>query len=60
MAVRRGELALPQVVADLQARTAALERAVADSTLPETADGAAVDAYLARAYEQTWARQPES
>jgi uncharacterized protein len=54
MAVRRGELPLDRVVADLRERTAELEDAVVRSQLPEEADRAAVDAFLVRAYREAW------
>ena len=54
MAVRRGELPLTHIVADLEARTRELEQAVADADLPEAADAATIDAYLVRAYERAW------
>lgn len=55
MAVRRGELPLEQVVADLRERTNELEQAVVRSRLPEEPDRPAVDAFLIRAYQQAWA-----
>jgi predicted nucleotidyltransferase len=56
MAVRRGELPLEDVVADLREKTGELEQAVLRSSLPEEADRAAVDLFLISAYEQSWAR----
>lgn len=54
MAVRRGELPLAQVVADLHAKSSELEQAVLASALPETADAEAIDAFLIRAHLQAW------
>jgi hypothetical protein len=57
-AVRRGELPLEQVIADLRQRTAELEEAVMRAQLPDEADHAAVDAFLIRAYEESWSVEP--
>jgi predicted nucleotidyltransferase len=55
MAVRRGELPLAQVVADMATKASELEQAVLAATdLPEEADRDAIDAFLVRAYEQSW------
>jgi len=54
MAVRRGELPLEQVVADLRGRTAELEDAVIRSPIRDEADRSAVDAFLIRAYREAW------
>lgn len=54
MAVRRGELPLPQVVADLQAKSSELGQAVMTSDLQEEADRNAIDEFLVRAYERAW------
>jgi uncharacterized protein len=54
MAVRRGEPALPEVVAALAERTSDLEQAVLASDLPDEADRAAIDAFLIRAYRAAW------
>ncbi len=54
MAVRRGELPLPQVVADLHAKGSELEQAVLATDLPEAADRSTIDGFLVRAYERAW------
>ena len=54
MAVRRGELPLAEVVAELHARTAELEQALLASSLPDEADRDAIDAFLVRAHEEAW------
>jgi predicted nucleotidyltransferase len=54
MSVRRGELPLPRVVADLHEKTSELEQAVLAADLPESADRDAIDAFLVRAYETAW------
>jgi predicted nucleotidyltransferase len=55
MAVRRGELPLAQVVADLAEKASELEQAVlASADLRDEADREAIDAFLVHAYEQTW------
>lgn len=54
MTVRRGELPLPQVVADLHAKSSELEQAVLAAELPEAADRRAIDGFLVRAYERAW------
>jgi uncharacterized protein len=54
MAVRRGELPLAQVVADLSAKAGELEQRILRSSLPENGDQAAVDAFLVRAYGSAW------
>jgi predicted nucleotidyltransferase len=54
MAVRRGELPLAQVIADLHAKTSELEQALLAADIPEEADRRAVDAFLIRAYETAW------
>ncbi|HEX7299223.1 MAG TPA: nucleotidyltransferase domain-containing protein [Solirubrobacteraceae bacterium] len=54
MAVRRGELPLSQVVADLHAKSSELEQALLAVDLPEAADHSAIDRFLVRAYERAW------
>jgi predicted nucleotidyltransferase len=54
MAVRRGELPLERVVTDLREKTAELEDAVLQSSLRDEADRDAVDAFLLRAYAESW------
>jgi len=55
MDVRRGEVPLPDVLTDLHAAVAALEELAVTADVPESADVAAVDAFLVRAYERAWA-----
>ena len=55
MAVRRGEVPLADVLADLEDAVAGLERLAATADVPAQADAAAVDAFLVRAYERAWA-----
>jgi predicted nucleotidyltransferase len=54
MSVRRGELPLVQVLADLDEKTGELEQAVRAADLPADPDRDAIDAYLVAAYERTW------
>jgi uncharacterized protein len=54
MAVRRGEVALDDVLAQLHDASARLERAVLTSDLPDDADHKAIDAFLVSAYERAW------
>lgn len=54
MEVRRGEVALADVLAELDEGTALLERSVHSSELPDEADHAAIDDFLIRAYRQAW------
>jgi predicted nucleotidyltransferase len=54
MSVRRGELPLPQVLADLEEKTNELEQAVHAADLPADPDRNAIDGYLVRAYESAW------
>jgi predicted nucleotidyltransferase len=54
MAVRRGELPLPEVVADLDAKSNELEQAVLAADLPEAADRSAIDRFLVGAYQRAW------
>jgi uncharacterized protein len=60
MAVRRGELPLPEVVHDLGLRTGELEQAVLASDLPAEADRDAIDAFLVEAYQSTWSTLPDA
>jgi uncharacterized protein len=55
MDVRRGEIALADVLAALHDEAALLERAILDSELPEEADRGAIDRFLVSAYERAWA-----
>jgi hypothetical protein len=56
MAVRRGEVPLHDVLADMHDRTRELEQALLASSLPDEADADAIDAFLIRAYEEAWRR----
>lgn len=58
MAVRRGELPLAQVVADLHDKTSELEQALLRADLRESADDGAIDAFLVGAYERAWSDRP--
>ena len=58
MAVRRGEVPLPEVLAGLETAVAELEELAATADVPPEADVAAVDAFLVRAYERAWAGEP--
>ncbi len=55
MAVRRGEIALADVLAQLDDAVVALERLAATADVPAEADAAAVDAFLLSAHERFWA-----
>jgi len=55
MNVRRGALPLAEVLEQLREHTGRLERAMLESGLPEAPDEAAVDSFLASAYERAWA-----
>jgi hypothetical protein len=52
--VRRGGVALDEVLAELDDHTAMLERSVHDSELLEEADRAAIDDFLIGAYRRAW------
>jgi hypothetical protein len=54
MEVRRGEVPLAEVLAELDDQTASLERAVHASALPEDADRTALDDFLIGAYRRAW------
>ena len=54
MQVRRGEVALTDVLAELHDRAAELERTILGSELPEAADADAIDDFLVSAYEEAW------
>ncbi len=54
MEVRRGEIPLDDVLAELAVRTSTLERSVHDSELPDEADHAAIDDFLVGAYRRSW------
>lgn len=53
-AIRNGEVPLEDLLTALHDKTAELERAVLAANLPETADAAAIDAFLVRAHERIW------
>jgi uncharacterized protein len=55
-AVRAGEPALADVIAEIEDVEARLVRAASSSELATEPDGARVDAFLASAYERAWAR----
>jgi hypothetical protein len=55
MEVRRGEPTLAEVLERLHEQTALLERAALQGQLPEQPDHAAIDDFLADAYQRTWA-----
>lgn len=55
MAVRHGEPPIGDVLDELHARAARLERAVLTADLPDGPDAAAVDRFLVAAYERAWA-----
>jgi predicted nucleotidyltransferase len=55
MQVRRGEIAFSDVLDRLHQQSAALEHILLDDRLPDRSDHEAVDRFLTRAYEQTWA-----
>jgi predicted nucleotidyltransferase len=57
MEVRRGDVALSDVLAELHDQAARLEQAVLSSDLREDADGAAIDRFLVGAYQRAWADQ---
>ncbi len=54
MQIRRGEVALVDVLAELHHRTARLEEAILTSPLGEDPDRTAVDAFLIDAYRRRW------
>jgi uncharacterized protein len=54
MAIRRGELALDEVVATIDAATADLRRLAEDGALPAGPDEDRVDAFLVSAYRRQW------
>jgi uncharacterized protein len=54
MEVRRGEVALADVLAAIHEQAAALERTTLGSDLPEEADTDAIDRFLLSAYERAW------
>jgi uncharacterized protein len=54
MEVRRGEVPLPAVLAELHEHTARFEQVVLEADLPDEADHAAVDAFLVEAYQRSW------
>ena len=55
MAVRRGEVKLADVLDDLHARIAELERAVAEADVPEEPDAVTVNRFLVEAHQEVWA-----
>jgi hypothetical protein len=54
MSVRRAELPLSRVLADLDAKSSELEQSVLAAELPEVPDRNAIDAFLVGAYERAW------
>jgi predicted nucleotidyltransferase len=54
MQVRRGEVALTDVLDELHDAAARLERTVLGSDLPDEADHAAIDRFLVEAYQGAW------
>ena len=54
MAVRRGEVALDEVLGELHERLAELERLVATAELPEDPDREAADRFLIEAHREVW------
>jgi uncharacterized protein len=52
--VRRGELALSDVLTRLHAQSAQLEHAVLGRDLPDEPDHDAVNRFLVNAYQRTW------
>jgi len=58
MVVRRGEVPLADVLAELDDQTATLERTVRDPGLPEKAGRATSDDFLVGAYRRTWGADP--
>lgn len=54
MAVRRGQVALDEVLDRLQAQATELEHIVLRSDLPEAPDRSAVDRFLVGAYQHAW------
>lgn len=57
-AVRNGEVAIDEIIAQLDGVTAKLEGLIATSRLPEHPDHASVDAFLVAAYERAWSQEP--
>ena len=56
MEVRRGEVPLPDVLAELHDQAALLEEAVLESDLPDEADHTVIDRFLVEAYQGAWRR----
>ena len=56
LAVRRGEVALPDVLTALHDVSARLETVMLDAPVPDEPDRRAIDAFLIDAYESHWAR----
>jgi hypothetical protein len=56
MAVRRGEVALDDVITRLHERIAQLERALATADVPEEPDRDAADRFLVEAHRESWAQ----
>jgi uncharacterized protein len=54
MQVRRGEVTLPDVLAQLHERSARLERAMFSEHLPDEPDYGRVDRFLIEAYRRAW------
>jgi hypothetical protein len=53
-AVRRGEPALDEIIDELHAEAARLERAALAADIPDEPDHQTIDAFLAMAYERAW------
>jgi predicted nucleotidyltransferase len=58
MEVRRGEIPLADVLARLHEQSAALERDILDSQIPDEPDRDRVDRFLVDAYRRSWAARP--
>jgi hypothetical protein len=54
MAVRLGEVPLPEVLATIEELEARLASAIDESPLPEAPDLARVDAFLEESYREFW------
>jgi uncharacterized protein len=58
MEVRRGEIALEDVLDALHERSAQLERVLASAELPDEPDADAIDRFLVEAHEAAWRSSP--
>jgi predicted nucleotidyltransferase len=59
MEVRRGEIPLAEVLTRLHEQSAALERDILDSGIPDEPDRDRVDRFLVDAYRRSWATQTD-